>query len=64
MVTKLPADEAGRVKAASIIRALGVADGPGFDALMDALTEDQAGGWLGGGVIRGLVHGLGGGEVM
>jgi len=39
LVSKLPADEAGRVKAASIVRALGVTDGAGFDALMDALTE-------------------------
>jgi hypothetical protein len=44
LVSKLPADEAGRVKAASIVRSLGVSDGPGFDALMDALTEDQQGG--------------------
>jgi hypothetical protein len=37
---QLPADEAGRVRAVSITRALGVADGAGFDALMDALAAD------------------------
>ena len=39
LVSQLPADDAGRVKAASIARALGVTDGPGFDALVGALTE-------------------------
>lgn len=36
-------DESGRVDAASVVRALGVTDGPGFEALMDALTEGGGG---------------------
>jgi hypothetical protein len=34
-------DEAGLLAAESIVRALGVADGSGFDALMDALSADS-----------------------
>lgn len=38
LIGELPANEAKLVAAESIVRALGVTDGPGFDAFMDALT--------------------------
>jgi len=41
MLEKLPRDEAGRVRAESILRALGIADGAAFDALMAALRPDS-----------------------
>jgi hypothetical protein len=34
MLDRLPKDEAGQVKAESVLRALGVADGTSFEALM------------------------------
>jgi hypothetical protein len=43
LIAELPANEAKLVAAESIVRALGVTDGPGFDALMDALTADGSG---------------------
>jgi hypothetical protein len=43
LIAELPANEAKLVVAESIVRALGVTDGPGFDALMDALTADGSG---------------------
>lgn len=39
LIERLPKDESGLVKAGAIVRALGVTDGAGFDALMDALTD-------------------------
>ena len=42
MLDKLPKDEAGLVKAESVLRAMGVADGSSFEALMDALSADSA----------------------
>jgi hypothetical protein len=41
LVSKLPQDQAGLVAAGAVLRALGVTDGPGFDALMEALTEGR-----------------------
>lgn len=44
MLEKLAAtskEEAGLVAAESIVRALGVTDGAGFDALMEALSSDS-----------------------
>lgn len=41
MMERLPKDEAGLVAADSIVRALGVTDGSGFDALMGALSADS-----------------------
>lgn len=38
LIAELPANEAKLVAADSIVRALGVTDGPGFEALMEALT--------------------------
>lgn len=42
MLERLPKDEAGLVKAESILKALGVADGTSFDTLMDALSSDSS----------------------
>jgi hypothetical protein len=59
LLGELPADEAGMVAAETIVRSLGVTDGPGFEALMDALTdgsgEARVGlGWGSGGAWEGL----------
>jgi hypothetical protein len=43
LIAELPANEAKLVAADSIVRALGVTDGPGFDALMEALSADGSG---------------------
>jgi hypothetical protein len=43
LIAELPANEAKLVAADSIVRALGVTDGPGFDALMEALTANGNG---------------------
>lgn len=37
----MPATEGQLVAADAIVRALGVTDGPAFDALMEALRDDQ-----------------------
>ncbi len=42
MLDSLSKDEAGMVKAESVLRAIGVTDGSAFDALMDALSADSA----------------------
>lgn len=54
LIAELPANEAKLVAADSIVRALGVTDGPGFDTLMEALTADGSGSLsnAGGGCIR------------
>lgn len=41
MLDKLSKDDAGHVKAESVLRALGVVDGPSFDSLLEALTADS-----------------------
>lgn len=41
MIGALAHDEAGQVAASAIVRALGVTDGPGVEALMEALTADS-----------------------
>ena len=41
MLERLPKDEAGMIAAESIVHALGVTDGVGFDALMGALSADS-----------------------
>uniref|UniRef100_A0A7S0RVI2 Dynein regulatory complex protein 1 C-terminal domain-containing protein n=1 Tax=Chlamydomonas leiostraca TaxID=1034604 RepID=A0A7S0RVI2_9CHLO len=41
MIERLEKDEAGLVAAESIMRALGISDGAGFDALMSALSADS-----------------------
>ncbi|GAX84384.1 hypothetical protein CEUSTIGMA_g11806.t1 [Chlamydomonas eustigma] len=41
MLDKLSKDEAGHVKAESVLKALGVSDGSSFNALMDALTASS-----------------------
>ena len=41
MLEKLPKDEAGLVKAESVLRSLGITDGSSFEALMDALSADS-----------------------
>eukprot|EP00775_Hariotina_reticulata_P011515 gene11515-11658_t len=41
LIAQMPANEAKMVAADAIVRALGVTDGPAFDALMDALRNDQ-----------------------
>lgn len=51
LIAELPASKAKLVAAESVVRALGVTDGPGFDALMDALTA------VGGGSINGTTGG-------
>lgn len=43
LLAELPANEAKLVAAESIVRALGVTDGPSFDALMDALSDSGGG---------------------
>ncbi|KAJ9522954.1 hypothetical protein QJQ45_023754 [Haematococcus lacustris] len=52
MLDKLPKDEAGLLAAESIVRAVGVTDGTGFAALMDALSADST--------IEGKAKGIGG----
>ncbi|KAJ9522775.1 hypothetical protein QJQ45_019817 [Haematococcus lacustris] len=52
MLDKLPKDEAGLLAAESIVRAVGVTDGTGFTALMDALSADST--------IEGKAKGIGG----
>lgn len=42
MLERLSKDEAGLIAAESIVRALGVTNGPGFNALMDALSADSS----------------------
>ncbi len=42
MLERLSKDEAGLIAAESIVRALGVADGAGFTALVDALSADSS----------------------
>lgn len=57
LIAELPADEAKLVAAESIVKALGVTDGPGFDALIEALTAEGGSGSLsnaGGGYITGM----------
>ena len=44
LIEKLPAVEGKMVAAESIVRALGVTDGPAFDALIDALSADGGAG--------------------
>lgn len=44
LIEKLPAAESKMVAAQSIVRALGVTDGPAFDALIDALSADSGSG--------------------
>lgn len=46
LIAELPADEAKLVAAESIVKALGVTDGPGFDALIEALTAEGGSGSL------------------
>ncbi|KAG1659692.1 hypothetical protein FOA52_004331 [Chlamydomonas sp. UWO 241] len=41
VLEKLPRDEAGLIRAESVLRALGVADGAAFDALMRALRPES-----------------------
>ena len=41
MLDKLTKDEAGQVKAESVLRALGVVDGPSFDSLLEVLSADS-----------------------
>ena len=41
MLEKLPKDEAGLIRAESVLRSLGIADGSSFEALMDALSADS-----------------------
>ena len=42
MVDRLSKDEDGMVKAESVLRSLGITDGPSFDALMEALSPESA----------------------
>lgn len=42
MVDSLPANEQGKVKLDTVLRALGITDGIAFDAMLDALSADSS----------------------